>query len=54
MTEPGFLLQVLIALGSGLGAYAAIRADLARLNERATSALDAAKSAHERIDRIRS
>lgn len=29
-----FLLQIIVALGSGAGVYAAIRADLARLHER--------------------
>lgn len=33
--SPGFLLEVIIALGSGFGAYAAIRPDLATLHERA-------------------
>ena len=32
------------------GVYAAIRADLARTNERATQALARADDAHERID----
>lgn len=47
-----FLLQLLIALGSGVGAYAAIRADLARLHERANRAIEAADQAHARIDRL--
>lgn len=47
-----FLLQLLIALGSGVGAYAAIRADLARLHERANRAIEAADLAHARIDRL--
>ena len=47
-----FALQVLIALCSGSGVYAAIRADLARLHERAQHAIDTAASAHTRIDAI--
>jgi hypothetical protein len=46
------LLQVIIALGSGFGAYAAIRADLATLHERATEAKKSAARAHERIDEL--
>lgn len=52
-----FVLQLLLALGSGFGAYAAIRADLARLHERAdraiekaVEALEASTRAHKRID----
>jgi hypothetical protein len=48
--EPSFLLEVVLALGSGFGAYAAIRADLARLHERTDQALISATRAHERID----
>jgi hypothetical protein len=47
-----FLLQIVIALGSGFGAYAAIRADLATLHERATEAMTTARRAHERIDTL--
>ena len=47
-----FILQVLIALGSGVGAYAAIRADLARLHERAQNAMTSAAQAHQRIDTL--
>lgn len=43
--EPGLLVQILLALASGSGVYAAIRADLARLHERTNAA-------HERIDWI--
>lgn len=50
--DPAFMLQVLIALGSGAGCYAAIRADLARLHERAHNAQQAAEKAHRRIDAI--
>ncbi len=51
--SPELVVSVLVALGSGVGVYAAIRADLARLHERSTTALDAAKRAHERIDLLR-
>jgi hypothetical protein len=47
-----FILQVLIALCSGAGAYAAIRADLARLHERAQNAMTSAAQAHQRIDTL--
>lgn len=47
---PEFLLQIGIALASGFGAYAAIRADLARLHEKATNAAQSASTAHARID----
>lgn len=50
--EPGFFVEVLIALAACGGAYAAIRADLARLHERASQALSTANRAHRRIDRI--
>ena len=50
--DASFLLQVLIALCSGAGVYAAIRADLARLHERAGHALASADKAHKRIDAI--
>lgn len=36
--------------GGGIGAYAAIRADLAALRVKAEIALEAANSAHSRID----
>lgn len=49
---PELLLELLVAIGAGLGSYAAIRADLARLHERATSAHDLASEAHKRIDRL--
>ena len=48
-----FMLQIVVALGSGFGAYAAIRADLATLHERATNAAKAAEEAHRRIDAMR-
>jgi hypothetical protein len=44
------LISLLSSLGAGLGAYAAIRADLARLHERATAAAKRADEAHARID----
>lgn len=45
-----FLLQVMIALASGGGVYAAIRADLATLHEKTANASQAAHNAHRRID----
>lgn len=45
-----FLLQVMIALASGGGVYAAIRADLATLHEKTANASEAARTAHRRID----
>lgn len=50
--EPGLLLETLIALAAAAGAYAAIRADLARLHERSSIALASAARAHERLDKI--
>jgi hypothetical protein len=47
-----FLVQILVGLGAGVGAYAAIRYDLGRLHERATMALEAAQGAHRRIDSL--
>lgn len=47
---PQFFVQVLIGLGAGVGAYAAIRYDLGKLHEKAQNAHDSAKKAHERID----
>lgn len=44
------LISLMASVGCAVGAYAAIRADLARLHERATNALDAAERAHDRID----
>ena len=40
-----------MALGA-VSVYAAIRADLARLNERATAAKNSADKAHDRIDSL--
>lgn len=50
--DASFMLQIVVALGSGVGAYAAIRADLARLHERAEHAKHSADQAHVRIDAI--
>ena len=47
---PSFILQCLVGLASGAGAYAAIRADPAALHERATQAKATADHAHVRID----
>jgi len=47
---PEFILQILIALASGGGAYAAIRADLATLHEKAANAERTADGAMRRID----
>ena len=47
-----FLLQLLVAVGAGFGSYAAIRADLARIHERATNAQESATKAHSRIDAL--
>lgn len=48
----GMLIAVLGAVGASLGAYVAIRADLARLHERVDAALVAVTRAHERIDTL--
>lgn len=47
-----FLLQIGVALASGIGAYSAIRADLATLHEKAASAIKASDAANRRIDDI--
>jgi hypothetical protein len=47
-----FMLSVILALGSGAGAYTAIRADLATLHERTAVALDTARTANQRIDQL--
>lgn len=49
---PDILISLIMAAGTGFGVYAAIRADLARLNERATHAADMAARAHDRIDQL--
>ena len=48
--DASILLQVLIALAACVGAYAAIRADLARLHARVDVAMRAGDLAHSRID----
>ncbi len=47
---PEFMLQILVAIGSGVSVYSAIRSDLARLHERSTSTHEAINKAHARID----
>ena len=47
---PNFLVQVLIGMGAGVGAYAAIRYDLGRLHEKVQNAHDEAERAQKRID----
>lgn len=49
---PEWLFQIITAGGMAAGVYAAIRADLATLHERATQAMNAATRAHERIDHM--
>lgn len=49
---PEWLFQLVTAGAAAAGVYAAIRADLAKLHERATQAMDAATRAHERIDTL--
>lgn len=46
------LLGVIVAVATGGGAYAAIRADLARLHELALAAKSSADRAHERINKM--
>lgn len=50
--EPSILLQIMIGLAACGGAYAAIRADLARLHARVDVALHAGDLAHSRIDAL--
>jgi hypothetical protein len=45
-----FILQLLTMGGACVAVYAAIRADLARLNERTNRAIETADQAHARID----
>ena len=47
---PEILLEIMVAMGSAFGVYAAIRADLARLHERTNQAVKSAEQAHRRID----
>ena len=49
---PEWFWQVVSIVGAGVGTYSAIRADLARLNEVAHQARDAAALAHRRIDNM--
>lgn len=49
---PDWLFQLLTAGAGAASVYAAIRADLARLHEKAENAVKAADKAHERIDTI--
>lgn len=47
-----FLLPALALFGAGLGAYGAIRADLAKTHELAKLAHESAANAHKRIDHL--
>ena len=47
---PQFFVQVLMGLGAGVGAYAAVRYDLGKLHEKAHNAQKTAEKAHDRID----
>lgn len=47
---PELLLGILASLASGVGVYAAIKADLATTRERANNAQASAERAHDRID----
>lgn len=49
---PDWLLQLVTVAGVGVGAYAAIRADLAALHVKADAALRASEHAHQRIDSL--
>lgn len=49
---PDWLFQLLTAGAGAASVYAAIRADLARLHEKAENAAKAADKAHERIDQF--
>ena len=49
---PDWIYQLLTAGAGAAGVYAAIRADLARLHERVSMALESATKAHERIDNL--
>lgn len=46
---PEFMLQIIVALGSGFGVYSAIRADLATLHERTKNLQADVDRAHKRI-----
>ena len=45
-------MQLVGVLGAGVGAYAAIRSDLARMNERLNNTALMADKAHQRIDQL--
>jgi hypothetical protein len=47
-----FMLQIMVALGSGISVYAAIRADLATLHEKTKRTETVADMAHRRIDEM--
>lgn len=47
---PEWALHILSVAGVAVGAYAAIRADLAALHVKAQVALDSAGQAHRRLD----
>jgi hypothetical protein len=49
---PDWLFQLLTAGAGAASVYAAIRADLARLHEKADNAARAADKAHNRIDEM--
>lgn len=49
---PDWLYQLLSAGAGAAAVYAGIRADLARLHEKAEAAVKAADKAHERIDTL--
>jgi hypothetical protein len=48
-----FILQLIVAAAGGVGVYAAIRADLARLGLLAQHAHESAAEAHRRIDNLK-
>lgn len=50
---PEWVFQLLAAGAGAASVYAAIRADLARLHERATMAMASAEKAHARIDSMK-
>lgn len=50
---PDFILQLIVAAAGGVGVYAAIRADLARLGLLAQHAHESAAEAHRRIDNLK-
>jgi len=47
-----FMLEILVAIGSGFSVYAAIRADLATLHERTKNTGQSVERAHVRIDEL--